>query len=56
MIILDFETNSTNEHDVIEVAAVKLELRVNSYEVIEQFHRYYLSRWVLILIPMQYTN
>ncbi|NQY25327.1 MAG: 3'-5' exonuclease [Campylobacteraceae bacterium] len=45
MIILDFETNSTNEHDVIEVAAVKLELRDNSYEVIEQFHRYYLSRW-----------
>ncbi len=45
MIILDFETNTTNEHDVIEVAAVKLELKNNDYKVIDKFHRYYLSRW-----------
>jgi DNA polymerase-3 subunit epsilon len=45
MIILDFETNTTNEHDVIEAAAVKLELVNNEYKVIDKFHRYYLSRW-----------
>jgi DNA polymerase-3 subunit epsilon len=45
MIILDFETNSTNEHDVIEVAAVKVELINNEYLVKDMFHRYYLSRY-----------
>lgn len=45
MIILDFETNTTNEHDVIEAAAVKLEFVNNEYKVIDKFHRYYLSRW-----------
>lgn len=45
MIILDFETNTTNEHDVIEAAAVKLECIDNEYKVIDKFHRYYLSRW-----------
>ena len=45
MIILDFETNSTNEHDVIEVAALKVELIDNSYIVKDKFHRYYLSRY-----------
>lgn len=45
MIILDFETNSTNQHDVIEVAAVKIELKDNQYIVLDKFHRYYLSRY-----------
>lgn len=44
MIILDFETNSTKEHDVIEVAAVKILKEKNEYKVIDKFHRYYLSR------------
>ena len=33
MIILDFETNSANIHDVIEVAAFKVELIDNEYGV-----------------------
>ena len=45
MIILDFETNTTNVHDVIEVAAVKVVLENNEYKVIDKFHRYYLSRY-----------
>ncbi len=45
MIILDFETNSQNEHDVIEAAAVKLELINGEFVVKEKFHRYYLSRY-----------
>ena len=45
MIILDFETNTTNEKDVIEVAAVKVELVDRKYKVIDKFHRYYLSRY-----------
>ncbi len=45
MIILDFETNSCNEHDVIEAAAVKIEFHNNEWVVKELFHRYYLSRY-----------
>ncbi|MEA3499127.1 MAG: 3'-5' exonuclease [Campylobacterota bacterium] len=45
MIILDFETNSTSQYDVIEVAAVKVELINDEYKVIDKFHRYYLSRY-----------
>ena len=45
MIILDFETNSQNIGDVIEVAAVKLEIVENEYKVVDKFHRYYLSRY-----------
>lgn len=45
MIILDFETNSTNIHDVIEAAAVKVEIINNEYIIKEKFHRYYLSRY-----------
>ena len=45
MIILDFETNSTNEHDVIEVAALKIEIINDEYIVKDKFHRYYLSRY-----------
>ncbi len=45
MIILDFETNSSNEHDVIEAAAVKVELINNEYIIKNKFHRYYLSRY-----------
>ncbi len=45
MIILDFETNTSNEHDVIEVAAVRVELVNNEYIIKDKFHRYYLSRY-----------
>lgn len=45
MIILDFETNSSNIHDVIEVAAFRVEKRDNSYIVADTFHRYYYSKY-----------
>lgn len=44
MIILDFETNTHNQYDVIEVAAVRIELD-GEFKVKEMFHRYYLSRY-----------
>lgn len=44
MIILDFETNSSKTHDVIEAAAVKLIKENGTYKIIDKFHRYYLSR------------
>ena len=47
MIILDFETNSSNEHDVIEVAALKVELKDGKYVLKDKFHRYYLSRYLV---------
>jgi DNA polymerase-3 subunit epsilon len=43
MIILDFETNSANIHDVIEVAAFRVGFIDNAYRVVDTFHRYYLS-------------
>ena len=45
VIILDFETNSTNVHDVIEAAAFRIRRREGRYEVVETFHRYYYSRY-----------
>ena len=45
MIILDFETNSSNIHDVIEVAAFKVEKQGPEYIVLETFHRYYFSEY-----------
>ena len=45
MIILDFETNSSNQYDVIEAAAVRVELIDGEYIVKDNFHRYYLSRY-----------
>jgi len=45
MIILDFETNSSNIHDVIEVAALRVTLVNNEYKVIDTFHRYYFSEY-----------
>ncbi|MFA9374980.1 MAG: exonuclease domain-containing protein [Poseidonibacter sp.] len=47
MIILDFETNSQNIADVIEIAAVKIKKVNNEYKVLDKFHRYYLSRYPL---------
>jgi DNA polymerase-3 subunit epsilon len=44
VIILDFETNTHNQYDVIEVAAVRIELD-RELKVKEMFHRYYLSRY-----------
>jgi DNA polymerase-3 subunit epsilon len=47
VIILDFETNSTNIHDVIEVAAFRVVLFQNEYKVLETFHRYYFSEYAV---------
>ncbi|MGM0518742.1 MAG: exonuclease domain-containing protein [Campylobacterota bacterium] len=44
MIVLDFETNSHNYGDVLEVAAVKLD---KNLKILDKFHRYYLSRYPL---------
>ena len=45
MIILDFETNSANVHDVIEVAAFKVVKEDALYVVKDTFHRYYFSAY-----------
>jgi DNA polymerase-3 subunit epsilon len=45
MIILDFETNTTNQYDVIEAAAVKVVSQNGELKVVDKFHRYYLSRY-----------
>jgi len=45
MIILDFETNSANIHDVIEVAAFRVEAIDNKYKIVDTFHRYYFSEY-----------
>lgn len=45
MIILDFETNTLNPYDVIEAAAVRVELIDGEFVVKDKFHRYYLSRY-----------
>jgi len=45
VIILDFETNSSNIHDVIEVAAFRVELVGNEYKIVDTFHRYYFSEY-----------
>ena len=45
MIILDFETNTSNVHDVIEVAAFKVAKEDDLYVVKETFHRYYYSAY-----------
>lgn len=43
MIILDFETNSSNVYDVIEVAAFRVKNVDGKYTVLDTFHRYYFS-------------
>ncbi|MCX6073212.1 MAG: 3'-5' exonuclease [Campylobacterales bacterium] len=45
MIILDFETNSANIHDVIEVACFRVKHVEGDYVVIDTFHRYYFSEY-----------
>ena len=45
MIVLDFETNSANIRDVIEVAAFRVELINGEYKTLDTFHRYYFSRY-----------
>ena len=45
MIILDFETNSSNIHDVIEVAAFRVEKKGQKYIITDTFHRYYYSKY-----------
>lgn len=44
MIILDFETNTNNIGDVLEIAAVKID---QDFNILDKFHRYYLSRYPL---------
>lgn len=43
MIILDFETNTHHNHDVIEVGAIKVALVDGKYKTIDTFHRYYYA-------------
>lgn len=45
MIILDFETNSANIHDVIEVAAFRIKKEEGVYVIADTFHRYYFSEY-----------
>lgn len=45
MIILDFETNSANIHDVIEVAAFRIKREEGIYIIADTFHRYYFSEY-----------
>ncbi|KIM11266.1 MAG: exonuclease [Sulfuricurvum sp. PC08-66] len=45
MIILDFETNSHNIHDVIEVAAFRIARVEGTYSITDTFHRYYFSKY-----------
>lgn len=47
MIILDFETNSANVHDVIEVAAFRVRYTDGAYVVTDTFHRYYYSEYAV---------
>lgn len=47
MIILDFETNTMTPEDVIEVAAIFVQLEDGEFKVKDMFHRYYLSRYAL---------
>jgi DNA polymerase-3 subunit epsilon len=44
LIILDFETNSANVHDVIEVAAFRIKREEGAYVIADTFHRYYFSK------------
>jgi DNA polymerase-3 subunit epsilon len=45
LIILDFETNSANIHDVIEVAAFRVQKEEGEYVIMDTFHRYYFSEY-----------
>lgn len=45
MIVLDFETNSHNSGDVVEVAAFRVKLERDEYRVVDTFHRYYFSHY-----------
>jgi DNA polymerase-3 subunit epsilon len=45
MIILDFETNTHNPYDVIEVGAIKVAFIDGEYKKIDAFHRYYYSKY-----------
>lgn len=42
MIILDFETNTSTVHDVVEVAALKVD---ENFKIVDIFHRYYKSEF-----------
>lgn len=45
LIILDFETNSVNIHDVSEVAAFWIKREEGAYVITDTFHRYYFFQY-----------
>lgn len=56
MIILDFETNSSNSKDVIEVGAYKIIKKNNEYVIIDMFHRYYFSKYEINYFALDVHN
>lgn len=53
MVVLDFETNTRTPMDVLEVAALKLVKKDNTYEVVDVFHRYYYSRYEVDVFALE---
>lgn len=45
MIVLDFETNTKNPKDILEVGAYKIVKDNQKYKIIDTFHRYYYSKY-----------
>ena len=56
MIILDFETNSTNPKDVLEVGAYRIVREDNKYIVVDIFHRYYFSKYEVNYFALDVHN
>jgi len=56
MIVLDFETNSTNPKDVLEVGAYKIIWDNNEYKIIDTFHRYYFSKYEVNYFALDVHN
>lgn len=56
MIVLDFETNSTNPRDVLEVGAYKIIWDNNTYKILDTFHRYYFSKYEVNYFALDVHN
>lgn len=56
MIVLDFETNSANPKDVLEVGAYKIIWDNNEYKIIDTFHRYYFSKYEVNYFALDVHN
>lgn len=56
MIVLDFETNSQNPKDVLEVGALKICKDGNNYVVVDTFHRYYQSKYEVNPFALEVHN